>query len=49
VAWSGSAVCRRGGPGVGVLKRDASGVVVGLSITARSRPAVPALRAHSAG
>ena len=41
MAWSVPGGCRQGGPGEGLLRRDAGGVIVGLGITARSRPAVP--------
>ena len=41
VAWPGPGACRWGGPGTGLSRRDASGVFVGLGITARSRPTVP--------
>ena len=46
VACSSPGVCRQGGPGSGLLRRDASWVIVGLSITTHSRPAVTRPRGH---
>jgi len=48
VAWSVPGVGRQGSPGEGLLKRDASGAILELGITARSRPAVPHPRAQPA-
>ena len=49
VAWPGPGACRRGGPGTGSSRRDASLVILGLGITARSRPTIPPPRGNASG